>query len=223
MSAEPSVDPRLEQAAASDESLISAHEKAEAGAPDKHAHYRMLPLVLLFGFSGLIFFAGTYLNRYAGHFHPDIFDERQVPGAGGAEAAPVKIDPVALGKKQFESACITCHMPNGQGLPGIYPPLAGSEWVLGSEERVISIVLHGLKGSVTVKGSTFSAAAMPVFGQVAGSGYNWSDEKIAAVLTYVRQEWGNKAGAIDPAKVTALRLKEGDRQEWSEAELLKLP
>jgi hypothetical protein len=64
---------------------------------------------------------------------------------------------------------------------------------------------------------------MPAFGQVPGGGYNWSDEKIAAVLTYIRQEWGNKAGPIDPAKVTALREKEGSRSEWSEAELLKLP
>lgn len=222
MSTKPSDDPRLPQAAASDESLISAHEKAAAGEPDHHGHYRMLPLALLFVFSGLIFYAGTYLNRYSGHFHSDIFDERQLPGEGTAQAAP-KMDPVALGKKQFGLACIACHQANGEGLPNIYPPLAGSEWVQGSEERVISIVLHGLKGDVTVKGHTFNAAAMPAFGQVPGGGYNWSDEKIAAVLTYVRQEWGNKAGPIDPAKVTALRLKEGSRAEWSEAELLKLP
>lgn len=215
-------DPRLPQAAASDESLISAHEKAAAGKPDRQAHYRMLPLVVLFVFSGLIFYAGTYLNRYSGHFHSNIFDERQLPGAG-AGAPVVKIDPVALGKKQFGMACITCHQANGEGIPNVYPPLAGSEWVQGSEERVISIVLHGLKGPITVKGHTFNAAVMPAFGQVPGSGYNWSDEKIAAVLTYVRQEWGNKAGPIDPAKVTALRKQEGDRKEWTEPELVKLP
>ncbi|MCF7687208.1 MAG: cytochrome c [Cephaloticoccus sp.] len=222
MSAEQPQDPRLEQAAATDDSLISVHEKASAGTPDTHAHYRLLPLALLFIFSGLIFFGGTYLNRYSGHFHSEIFDERQLPGQGGA-ATVTKIDPIALGKKQYNSACITCHMPNGQGLPNVYPPLAGSEWVQGSEERVISILLHGLKGPVTVLGKTYSAAAMPAFGQVAGGGYNWSDEKIAAVLTYIRQEWGNTAGPIDAAKVTELRLKEANRKEWSEAELLELP
>jgi mono/diheme cytochrome c family protein len=60
---------------------------------------------------------------------------------------------------------------------------------------------------------------MPVFGQVAGSAYNWNDEKIAAVLTYVRQEWGNKAGAVSADEVSAVRKALGDRKEMSEAEL----
>jgi mono/diheme cytochrome c family protein len=63
---------------------------------------------------------------------------------------------------------------------------------------------------------------MPVFGKVAGSGYNWSDEKIAAVLTYIRQEWGNTAGPISTELVAAIRAKEGDRKEWSAEELLKI-
>ncbi|MBP9912767.1 MAG: cytochrome c [Opitutaceae bacterium] len=221
MSSHPPIDPKLEQAAVTDESLITAHEKAAGGKPDTDAHYRMLPLALLFIFSGLIFFAGTYLNRYSGHFHGNIFDERQLPTTG--QVVAVKIDPVVLGKKQYALACITCHMPNGQGLPGVYPPLAGSEWVDGGEERLISIVVHGLKGPVTVKGTTYSAAAMPAFGQVAGGGYNWTDEKIAAVLTYIRQEWGNTGAAITTERVTEIRTKEEGRKEWTEAELLKLP
>ena len=84
---------------------------------------------------------------------------------------------------------------------------------------MIRIVLYGLKGQVTVEGKQFSAAAMPVFGQVAGSGYNWSDQKIAAVLTYVRQNWGNKGGPVDADAVTKIRQATGDRKEWSEAEL----
>ena len=105
------------------------------------------------------------------------------------------------------------------GLPPIYPPLAGSEWVNGSPERVIRIVVYGLKGEVHVKGTTFNAAAMPVFGQVPGSAYSWSDDKIAAVLTYIRQEWGNKAPAITPEQVAAVRTSVGSRKEMSEAEL----
>jgi len=221
MSANHSNDPRLEQASATDESLVSAHDKAAAGSPDTHAHYRLLPLMLLFVFSGLIFYAGTYLNRYSGHFSGEVFDERKLPGSG--EVQVVQIDPLVLGKKQYAAACITCHMPNGEGLPGVYPPLAGSEWVNGSEERLIHIVVHGLKGPVTVKGTTYNAAAMPAFGQVAGGGYNWSDDKIAAVLTYIRQEWGNAAGPIDAAKVAELRLQDAGRKEWTEAELLALP
>lgn len=222
MSSPSSNDPRLPQAGATDESLLAAHEKMLGKKPDDKAHYKLLPLVLLFVFSGIIFYAGTYLNHFSGSYDPSIFDEHGHPG--GANAAPAKIDPIVLGRKSYEQVCSTCHQSTGLGLPGIYPPLAGSEWVDGSEDRVISIVLHGLKGPIHVKGTAFpGAAAMPVFGQVAGSGYNWSDEKIAAVITYIRQEWGNKAAAVTAEKVAELRKKEGDRAEWSEAELLKLP
>jgi mono/diheme cytochrome c family protein len=221
MSAQPPSDPRLDQGAVTDESLINAHEKASAGQSDAGGHYRMLPLALLFVFSGLIFYAGTYLGRYSGHFRGNIFDERQLPTEGQAVVA--KIDPLVLGKRQYQLACVTCHMPNGQGMPNLYPPLAESEWVTGSEERLISLVVHGLKGPITVKGNVYSAAAMPAFGQVPGGGYNWSDERIAAVLTYIRQEWGNAAGPISTEQVAEVRTKAGNRKEWTEAELLQLP
>ena len=132
-------------------------------------------------------------------------------------AAP-KIDPIALGKKLYVT-CASCHQASGLGAPGIFPPLAGSDWVTGSEERLISILLHGLKGPLTVKGVTYGAAAMPAFGK--GSGYDLSDEKVAAVLTYIRQEWGNEAGLIDTSLVTEIRNR-GDRKEWTEAELLQI-
>lgn len=221
MSSERPVDPRLDQAAASDDSLQAAHEKILAARPDTKGNYSLLPLILLFAFSGLIFFAGTYIIRYSGHFSPTVFDPRQLPASG--EPVVAKIDPLVLGKRQYNLACITCHQANGQGLPNVYPPLAGSEWVTGSEERVISIVLHGLKGPITVKGQKYDGTIMPAFTTVPGGGYNWSDEKIAAVITYVRHEWGNNAPPVDTARVTELRIKEANRKEWTEAELLELP
>lgn len=215
-------DPRLDQAGASDESLLAAHKKLLGKKPDDKAHYRLTPLVLLFVFSGIIFYAGTYLNHYAAGYSAAVFDEHG--HKPDANAAPAKVDPIALGKKNYELVCATCHQATGLGVPGVYPPLAGSEWVDGTEERVIRILLHGLKGPLKVKGVDYpGAAAMPAFGKVAGSGYNWTDEKIAAVLTYIRQEWGNKAGPITAEQVTAIRTKEGDRKEWSQEELLKLP
>ena len=217
MSAEPKNDLRLDQAAASDESLMDAHEAVLGRHPDDGGRYRLLPIAILFTLSGLILFSGTYLNRYTGHYSPLIFNENAKPTSGTA-AAP-KADPVVVGKAAFMSVCVTCHQPTGLGMPGIYPPLAGSEWVNGSADRVIRIVLYGLKGNITVASKTFNAAAMPVFGKVTGSAYNWSDDKIAAVLTYVRQEWGNKAAPITPDQVTAIRNSEGNRAEMSEAEL----
>lgn len=220
MSDQSPIDPRLPQAGASDESLLAAHEKELGKKPGDGGHYRMMPLVLLFVFSGLIFYAGTYLNHYTAKYHSDIFNENAHPTTGTAAAQ--KIDPVVLGKKNYEAVCITCHQPTGQGVPGVYPPLAGSEWVNGSPERVIRIVLHGLKGPLKVEGKEFGQAAMPAFGKVAGSGYNWNEERIAAVLTYVRQEWGNKGSAITPEQVSAILSKEGNRKEWSQEELEKI-
>jgi len=216
MSDVPPKDPRLDQAAASDESLLDAHEQVLGQHPDEGARYRLLPIGILFVLSGLVLFAGTYLNRYAGHYSSAIFDENAKVSTG---EVVVKLDPVAMGKSAFNQVCITCHQATGQGVPGIYPPLAGSEWVNGPSARVIRIVLYGLKGEVHVEGHDFNAAAMPVFGQVSGSAYNWSDEKIAAVLTYVRQEWGNKAAPISADDVAAARKATGDRKEESEAEL----
>ncbi len=213
-------DPRLEQAGASDESLQAAHEKLLGRKPDDGAHYKMLPLVLLFVFSGLIFYAGTYLNHYSARYDASVFDENGK--STKVQVVVAKIDPMVLGKKNFELVCATCHQPTGLGLPGTYPPLAGSEWATGSEERVIRIVLYGLKGPITVEGKTYNAAAMPVFGKVAGSGYNWSDDKIAAVLTYVRASFGNTAGPITPEQVAAIHAKEGDRKEYSQEELEKI-
>ncbi len=217
MSGKPNRDPRLDQAAVSDEGLLDIHERQLGRHPDDGARYRLLPIGILFTLSALILFSGTYLNRYTGHYNASIFDENAKPTAGGPAVA--KLDPVAVGRSAYGGTCVTCHQPTGAGMPGIYPPLAGSEWVNGPSSRVIRIVLYGLKGDIHVKGQAFNAAAMPVFGKVTGSAYNWSDEKIAAVLTYVRQEWGNKADPVSADEVAAARNATGDRREMSEAEL----
>jgi len=220
MSAAPRRDPRLDQARAGDEALLDAHEQALGRHPDDGARYRLLPIGILFALAGLVLFSGTYLNRYAGHYNASVYNENAQPAAG--QAAP-KVDPLALGRIQFQSACITCHQANGLGIPGTYPPLAGSEWVKGPASRVIRIVVYGLKGEVHVGGKSFNAAAMPVFGQVAGTMYNWNDERIAAVLTYVRHEWENGAGPVTADEVAAVRKAVGDRKEMTEAELEQVP
>jgi mono/diheme cytochrome c family protein len=214
-------DSRLDQAAATDESLLAAHEKLLGKQPDERANYSLMPLVLLFVFSGLIFWAGTYLNRYGGQFDATVFNENAHPKTGDVGALP-PADPMKVGASAYESQCRACHLPNGEGQPGAIPPLAGSEWVTGSEERLIRIVLYGLKGSIKVKGADYNSA-MPAFGKVKGSGFNWSDEKVAATLTYIRQSFGNNATPIAKEQVTAIHSKEGDRAEMTSEELLKLP
>jgi mono/diheme cytochrome c family protein len=104
-------------------------------------------------------------------------------------------------------------------MAGVYPPLAGSEWVNGPPDRLIRIMLYGFQGSIRVAGTDYSAVAMPAFGQVPGSAYNWSDDKISRVLTYIRQEWGNHARLVTPEAVSDLRRKIGDHKPWTQDEL----
>lgn len=214
-------DPRVDQAAITDASLLAAHEKLLGKQPDEKAHYRLLPLNLLFLFSGLIFFGGTYLGRYAGHFSPQVYNENApAPKPGEAGPAAPAADPLVLGKAVYTAVCATCHQPTGLGLPPAFPPLAGSEWVSGSEDRLIRIVLHGLVGPVKVKGVDYMGA-MPPAGP--GSGFNLNAEKVAAVLTYIRKEYGNGAAPVSVAKVNEVRSATGNHAPWTAAELEKVP
>ena len=224
MSTPPTVDPRVDQAAVTDDSLLAAHEKLLGKQPDEKGRYRLQPLLLLFFGSALIMFCGTYIGRHAGRFDVSVFNENVSPRAAGAAAAAAPVDPVVLGKKLFnDGACNTCHQATGVGQPGVIPPLVESEWVNGSEERVARIVLYGLKDPIKVKGANYNSV-MPAFGKgVPASMKNWRDDQIAAVLTYIRQEWGNKAGPITAEKVAEIHNKEGARGQMTATELEKLP
>ena len=85
----------------SDEVLLSTHEKILGKQPDEKGRYSRLPLGLLFFFSGLIFFGGTYLGRYSGYFHPQIYNENApVPKVGQLIVAP-PADPMVVGKAAY--------------------------------------------------------------------------------------------------------------------------
>jgi mono/diheme cytochrome c family protein len=101
------------------------------------------------------------------------------------------------GKQLYGAKCVACHQASGMGVAGVFPPLAGAEWVLGDEKVLASILLHGVQGELVVKGNTYKGV-MPAFGTLA-------DEEIAAVLTYIRSDWGNKAAPIAAATIKAQR------------------
>lgn len=104
-----------------------------------------------------------------------------------------------LGKAQY-ATCSACHQPEGQGLTGAFPPLANSEWVTGPVENLVRIQLRGLQGPIEVDGQIYNNVMAPLAYQ--------SDEQIAAVLTYIRNAWGNEASAVEPATVAEWRAKE---------------
>ena len=105
------------------------------------------------------------------------------PAAAPAAAGALK------GKAAFEANCAACHQATGKGLPGAFPPLAGSDWLKGKKpSQVAEVVLKGLHGPVVVNGVTYNNVMPPQ------SGIN--DADIAAIVTYVLNQWGNPGGSI---------------------------
>ncbi len=144
------------------------------------------------------------------------------PGAGVLAAtpretplSPAELQRVASGREVFAMYCAPCHQLTGTGAPNLAPPLVGSEWVSGATEPLIRIVLHGVYGPIQVAGKTWNLA-MPGLG---ASGV-LDDDRVAAVLSYVRHAWGDGVGLVDPAQVTTVRQATTARTlPWTAEEL----
>jgi mono/diheme cytochrome c family protein len=180
-------------------------------------------LIAVYGLA--IFFGGAYLGRFSGNFSGDGLDplggapRPLKAGATGPAGPQLELSAFDRGKKVFSANCAVCHQPNGLGAAGQgYPPLAGSEWVTGSTKRLGMIILKGLQGPVTVKGQQYGTAVMQPWDKTL------SDAKIADVMTYIRQEWGNNAGPVSAAGVTALRKELATHPDsFTEADLKAIP
>lgn len=125
------------------------------------------------------------------------FDSTQAVIPGATAAAAGAAGATANGAELF-TRCAACHQATGLGVPGAYPPLAGSEWLLNNPEVPIRIVLHGIQGPITVKNTSFSNAMTPFGDQL-------SDAEIAAIITYERSSWGNSASKITAEQVASVR------------------
>lgn len=134
-------------------------------------------------------------------------DERQeikdwVEGGAPRGLAPIyssqlsKSEKIELGKRLFTTICAACHQPTGQGIPGRFPPLAGSDFLNSDKHRAIKIVVNGLQGEVLVNGQKFNNA-MPQF--------PLTDQDIASALTYVYNSFGNSGKEVSPEEVSAVR------------------
>ncbi|UZE97383.1 c-type cytochrome [Alkalimarinus alittae] len=117
------------------------------------------------------------------------------------------------GKTVFSAHCAACHQATGQGIPGAFPPLAGSQWVTAEDSNLPLAIIHdGLSGEIEVAGNTYNGI-MPSFKGTLSSA------ELAAVLTYIRQNWGNNAEAIDASIVEKHNEVIGDRDPWTVNEL----
>lgn len=128
-----------------------------------------------------------------------------------------------LGQRVFyeEGSCYTCHRDHGEGIIRIYPPLVGSEWAVGDTDRLIKLTLHGIWGKIRVRGRIFETSrGVPPMTAI---GNFFTDAEVAAVLTYVRNSWGNDASAITEEQVKAIRAETKDRRRfYSPEELIEM-
>lgn len=163
-----------------------------------------LCLVLL----GAVLLSGQLVEPVLNSRDAEVPDELAWVGAKPAFAAAA-----ADGQKIYMVRCASCHQMQGTGVPGVFPPLTGTEWVTGDPGRLVRVILHGLTGPIEVSGVKYSGA-MPPWGTFL------TDEEVAAVATYVRANFGNEASEISEAQVTKVRETHKDRkQPWTAAEL----
>jgi mono/diheme cytochrome c family protein len=188
----------------------SAAMPPEASEPK--AMLRAVPVWLIILLFLLLYWGMVYFDERSGWGNAEVYApyhsladvQRFQPPAPGANE---------LGKQYFDLICALCHNADGSGKPNQAPPLIGSEFAVGSPNRMIRIPLSGLSGPLEVKGQQWNHS-MPAMGATL------TDEQLAAVLTYIRQSFGNKASEITPAQVKAVRAEIGNRsQPWSAAEL----
>jgi mono/diheme cytochrome c family protein len=187
---------------------------------DPRDGYEPIPLWLVSFFMAIVFWGGAYLAFNSGGFESTVFNPSQVSWAGGGGAAKAAPDPKVVGKRLFTANCVACHQATGQGVAGQFPSLVGSEWVLTEgwhgDNHLISILLHGLQGPIQVKGETYNGA-MPPWKQL-------KDDQIAAILTYIRSEWGNAASSISAEQVAKMRAETAAKTEpYTQNELKAIP
>ena len=170
-----------------------------------------MPVILIALLGGLVYWGSMHILEFGGeadarvHYPYTSFKELEGLQPKGAEEQFI-----AKGALGYAKICASCHQNDGGGgVAQNAPPLAGSEWVLPKDpSRIIRIVLHGLSGPITVKGKEYGAGVMGPWKDV------FSDEDIAALLSYVRNSWGNKAPLVTAEQVKKVRAETKDRPSY---------
>lgn len=198
-----------------DQPQVQPAETVELPAERRPVPIWIFILIFLLLYWGMVYFdlrGGWQREVYAPYRSVAELETWQPPAPGGGN--------VARGREVYELVCALCHNSDGTGKPNQAPPLAGSEWVLvENPARLIHIPLYGLVGPIEVKGQKMVFPS----GMVA-MGAALPDEDVAAVLSYMRQAWGNKASPVTAEQVKAVKKEVGARtQPFTPEELLKIP
>ena len=172
------------------------------------SRHKKLVTLFLAGLAGLIGSGTVFMDR------PTPSDQvGPVTEYSKNKDHPDQISAPQDGAEIYLTRCMSCHQMNGGGVPGVFPPLTGTDWVTGDEGVLIRIILNGMTGEIEVNGMVYTGA-MPPWGAFL------NDEEMAALLTYIRTEWGNDASDITPEMVAEVREAVADRAEpWTIAEL----
>jgi mono/diheme cytochrome c family protein len=187
-------------------------EAQQREMPEPYEGNRPIPWLVIIIVAGIFAWAISYIG-FTHQTNPPSYGDRRTAadfkvaassGGGGA------VD----GAQIYTAQCLACHQASGQGLPGVFPPLAGSEWVNGNATLAVQIVLHGVTGDLTVNGTHYNGQ-MPTFKD------KLDDAQIAAVVSHIRSNFGNSAGPVDAATVkTEREATAAHTQPWNgDAEL----
>jgi len=201
--------------------LDRLHSAVKREKEDLAPESQPAPLWAMFLLMLVAIIAGGQLGPMTGGWSFNVSNPFATAGGGdprpGGAGAGDALDPFALAMKKGASGyavCGGCHQGNGGGLPGQFPPLAKSEFVLGGTERLIRIVQHGLTGPITVNGQGFNTpGGMMPFGAA------MSSQDLANVLTFIRNSWGNEASMITKEMVQKVRDEEKRASQWTAADL----
>lgn len=180
-----------------------------------------VPVMLVLMLGAAVFFADVFFVHHGGELDARVHTPfRSVKDLNDLQ--PKGADDIlkAQGQKIYKQYCSACHQDDGNGNPSAFiPPLAGSDWVAPKDAgRIVRIVLNGLQGPITVNGKQFGQAAMLPWRDAL------TDNDVAAVLTYVRSAWGNKAPAVKVEDVKKIREETKDKGgNWTGDELLAIP
>ena len=170
---------------------------------DPAEYVRPLPWFLIMFIGAMAMWGAFYIYAMPPGLDSSYGDQRTLAAINPRDGA-TRVKATADGKDLFVARCVACHQTTGEGVPGVFPPLSGSEWVSGRDSILIAILLHGVQGEIFVKGNKFQGT-MPVFGTL-------DDADIAAILSYVRSNWGNRSPAISASAVKTVREETKGRQ-----------
>ena len=197
-------------------------DAATADSTESTGRGAVVPVWLFVLMFLLLYWGAMYFDQHGGWFSPRVYEPYQSV-AELAKYQPRHEGPdLARGQAKFDQTCALCHGVDGGGKPGQAPPLAGSEWVNAEGVyRLVHIPVLGLNGPIEVKGQqyVFATGMTPMAPNSIRAAF--SDEDLAAVLSYIRQAWGNHAPPVTEAQVKAIRDEIGNRTKALTVDELK--